>query len=281
MTKNKRHIKTSDFKLLRHVGAAPSGCPDVCNLDPDINRQGPKSPRKHSAFHHSLFTGILCLLSFVSFGQTSKELFAKDIKVMTKKMSDSESFHAKTKVTVNVSGTSLVQTTEVKKSGMNTWVKTQGIENVFTPSYMVTVMSNQQVITYSKGIGKANMRKAASQNVIPAVDSALSVYDSIQFIKLPNGNKQYKLYSSTDMFSKIVLEITSDYKYKSTEYTYNKSVSGQDGIVAIEYVLWNEKAVINNSVFSLSNYLIKSGDSYTPAQKYKGFSVVENQEPIK
>ena len=229
-----------------------------------------------------LFVCIL-LLAFSSnaIGQTPAEMYLSDAKAIAKRMKEVKSFHAKTEVTVKSNGLVLKRTSEIKKLGTKTWTKTEGIENAFTSSHIITVLDEQKLISYSKGIGKKNMDKHTSQDIIPVLDSVISKFDSITYQALSNGEKKYTLHSANQMFTKVVVVLYSNLKYKSMEYHYNQNLYKGQEAVKIKFTLWNESAVINEKIYELNNYILKSDNSYIPIDKYKGYQVIENTESLK
>ncbi len=224
---------------------------------------------------------MLFALSITGISQTATEMYIKDAKSIASRMKSSKSFHAKTKVTVESNGTLINRTSEIKKINNKTWTKTEGIENIITPQYFISVLHDQKLINYSKGLGEKNMKSMNSQDVIPVLDSLVSKFDSITYKPLPNGEKQYTLYTANQMFEKTVITLTSTLKYKAMEYHYNQTLYKGQSAVQIKFILWKENATIDESIFNLDNYIIKKGKEFIPIKKYQTYKVIANTESLK
>lgn len=226
-------------------------------------------------------TLLLLLLTIITSAQTAQQQFTTDMKVISKSMKEINAFHAKTEVEVKVSGILLKRTSEIKKLGTSTWTKTEGIENIFTSEHIISVLTDQKLINYSKGIRSKKIANKATSDIIPILDSAAAQFDSIHIIKLNNGNKKYTLHSTQQIFSKIELELTKDLKYKAMVYHYNPLIYGSKGSVKINFILWNESPTIDPIIYKLENYITNKGKELIPAKKYQGFQVLENTESLK
>ena len=79
----------------------------------------------------------------------------------------------------------------------------------------------------------------------------------------------------------MIVVLNSNLEYKSMEYHYNQNLYKDQEAVKIKFTLWNEAAVINEKIYELNNYILKSDNSYIPIDKYKGYQVIENTDSLK
>lgn len=219
-------------------------------------------------------TGLLMFIVFFCHAQN----FQEDMKLIQNRMSGLKQFHAKTSIDIynGVGKANDSRTSEIKLQGQKVRVKTEGIEALYTPKHIVTVIEKNKLISYGKGNGK--LSEKAMKSLIPDLDSLVHQFDSIRFVRLSNNSKRYKLYTSKGMFSEVILDLSSDLKYKRIEYKYNPSEYNSQTKVIIHFKVWNENATISSKTFDISNFLIGVSSDYQPAEKYTGYQVLLTEE---
>lgn len=223
----------------------------------------------------NLFTAVFILLANMLLAGNDSQMLMQDITLMQKRLGGNSHFSATIDV-VNKGEQLALPTIHavIKRKGDSVYYKVMQFEYLFTDKHTIMVDHKKKMIAYTTPSSKS---KTGSLDFLPDLDSIYQGYDSVEYIGLVNGNRKYRVHNGNGVIelAEIYFDPVTQF-FSKMVYTYNKEITGNATVLAVEYSNVRYDEVFTNQ-FDEDQFIIQKGKVITPAPVLTGYTITEAQ----
>lgn len=171
----------------------------------------------------------------------------------------------------------MVKSGGIKKSNTMYAAYLEDVRMVINKDYLVYVSGYDKLIYYkahAKKVPDKFKEPFSMKEIASMIDTALRKSDTVDFLGIKDGQKQYMIrtHSSIIQATALFIDVNTNLISKIVYY-YNKDVMKKNNKVVVEFSNTVYTAPLPVSIFSELQYMKKVGNSFVAADNYKGFEV--------
>ena len=224
---------------------------------------------------------VTCVLSVSSMTSSNAQDFFDLMKSARNKVNSSEQLEIKLELKI-FAGEKVnhQKTMHLVKNGKDFYYQVDEIEMIISNNMLITVDNQSRTI----GHQQIDNESEALQDPLSMIniDSLIELVDQPKLVDDSGGLLTYKIIRPDGLLGNFLVSIYRENpRIKSVTYTYRDTYSGQDIKVVMDYVLFDDRPLIDSSLFEPDRFVVLDKKRIRPTASYQDYRIISTVlEPV-